>query len=110
MTAARKYSKDPTTKRAGGALGYFTRGKMVHEFSDVAFDMKVGDISQPVKSQYGWHLILVEDKREMTPFAPRLHRRIRRTWRRRRTCRRSTRRTRARPWPPRWGAPRPLRR
>ena len=64
MEAARKHSKDNSTKRSGGALGWFTRSKMVKEFSEVAFDLKGGEMSQPVKTQYGWHLILVEERRE----------------------------------------------
>ncbi len=64
MAAARKHSKDIVTKRAGGALGWFTRQKMVQEFSEAAFDMKTGEISEPVKSKFGYHLILCEDRRE----------------------------------------------
>src|SRR6266540_318069 len=66
MAAARKHSKDTTTKRAGGALGWFTRQKMVGEFSEATFDLKAGEISQPVKTQYGWHLIILEDRREQS--------------------------------------------
>ena len=64
MAAARKYSKDINSKRAGGALGWFTRQKMLGEFSEAAFDIKTGEVSQPVKTAYGWHLILVEDRRD----------------------------------------------
>src|SRR6185503_1833390 len=64
MAAARKHSKDTTTKRAGGTLGWLTRQKMVGEFSEATLDLKVGEVSQPVKTQYGWHLILLEDRRE----------------------------------------------
>ncbi len=64
MAAARKHSKDTVTKRAGGALGWFTRQKMVQEFSEAAFDMKTGEVSSPVKSKFGFHLILCEDRRE----------------------------------------------
>ncbi len=58
---ATELSKDPGSE--GGDLGYFTKERMVPEFSDAAFKMKVGDISQPVKSQFGWHVIKVEDSR-----------------------------------------------
>ena len=57
---AKQYSTDPGTKDKGGELGFFTRGAMVKEFSDAAFSMKVGQISQPVHSPYGWHVIQVE--------------------------------------------------
>jgi len=57
---ARQYSTDPGTKDKGGELGYFTQGAMVKQFSDVAFSLKPGQISQPVKSPYGWHIIQVE--------------------------------------------------
>jgi len=58
---AKQFSSDPGTKDKGGELGFFTQGAMVKEFSDVAFGMKVGAISQPVHSPYGWHIIQVEE-------------------------------------------------
>ncbi|HXW75800.1 MAG TPA: peptidylprolyl isomerase [Candidatus Eremiobacteraceae bacterium] len=60
-TLAKEYSTDPGTKDKGGELGFFTQGAMVKEFSDAAFSMKVGQISEPVKSPYGWHIIQVEE-------------------------------------------------
>ena len=48
----------------GGDLGYFTKEKMVAEFSDAAFALEVGEISEPVKTQFGYHLILLVDKKE----------------------------------------------
>lgn len=47
----------------GGDLGYFGKGQMVREFEEAAFDLKVGEISEPVKTNFGWHLILVTDKK-----------------------------------------------
>ena len=58
---ATELSKDPGSQ--GGDLGFFTKDKMVPEFADVAFKMDVGKISDPVKSQFGWHIIKVEEKR-----------------------------------------------
>jgi parvulin-like peptidyl-prolyl isomerase len=58
---AKQYSSDPGTKDKGGELGFFTQGAMVKEFSDAAYSMKVGQISQPVHSPYGWHIIQVEE-------------------------------------------------
>jgi len=52
------------TKAQGGDLGYFTREMMVKELSDAAFAMEVGAVSQPVQSQFGWHLIKLTDKRD----------------------------------------------
>ena len=61
---ARKHSKDPGSKEDGGDLGYFGRGQMVPQFEETAFKMKKGEVSLPVKSQFGWHLIKLEDRRE----------------------------------------------
>lgn len=58
---AKQYSSDPGTKDKGGELGFFTQGAMVKEFSDAAYAMKPGQISQPVHSPYGWHIIQVEE-------------------------------------------------
>lgn len=60
---ASKESEDPTGKDNGGDLGWFSAGRMVPEFEEVAFKMKKGEISQPVKTQFGYHLIYVEDKK-----------------------------------------------
>jgi peptidyl-prolyl cis-trans isomerase C len=62
-TLAKEKTQDPSGKTNGGDLGYFTKGQMVPEFSDVAFKLGKGELSEPVKSQFGWHIIKVEDKR-----------------------------------------------
>lgn len=53
---AKENSLCPSKKR-GGSLGTFSRGKMVREFENAAFKLKKGEISQPIKTQFGWHLI-----------------------------------------------------
>jgi len=59
---AKEKSKDPGAE--GGDLGFFTRGQMLKPFEDAAFKLEVGEISEPVQTQFGWHIILVEEKRD----------------------------------------------
>lgn len=61
--AAKKYSMCPS-KEAGGDLGEFTRGKMVPEFEEAAFSIEEGKLSEPVKTQFGYHIIKVQSKKE----------------------------------------------
>ena len=61
-TLAKQKSKDPGAAE-GGELGYFTKDQMVPEFAAAAFKLDKGQISDPVKTQFGWHVIQVEDKR-----------------------------------------------
>ena len=63
MKVAKEVTEDPSGKANGGDLGYFTKEQMVPEFSDTAFKLEKGQISEPVKTQFGWHVIKVEDKR-----------------------------------------------
>ena len=64
---AKKETKDPSGKTSGGDLGWFTKEQMVPEFADAAFKLNPGQISEPVKSGFGWHVIKLEEKREKAP-------------------------------------------
>jgi peptidyl-prolyl cis-trans isomerase C len=61
---AKQESTDKTSGAKGGDLGKFGQGRMVPEFERVAFSLKPGQLSEPVKTQYGWHLILVSEREE----------------------------------------------
>ncbi len=61
---ATKFSEDPGSKAQKGDLGFFGRGRMVKEFDEVAFNLKPGQISDPVKTSFGYHLIKVNEKHE----------------------------------------------
>lgn len=61
---AKEYSIDETNSEQGGALGYFAESKMVEEFSNAAFSLSIDEISDPVQTNYGYHIIKVEDKLE----------------------------------------------
>jgi peptidyl-prolyl cis-trans isomerase C len=60
---AGELSKDPGSKSDGGDLGFFTKDRMVEPFAEAAFKLEPGQVSEPVKSQFGWHVIKVEEKR-----------------------------------------------
>ena len=65
ISLAKEYSQD-TSASNGGDLGFFTRGQMVKSFEQVAFSLKTGEVSEPVRTKFGWHLIRVDDKKSAT--------------------------------------------
>ncbi|KAF6511089.1 peptidylprolyl isomerase [Geobacillus sp. FSL K6-0789] len=65
---AKEYSQDPGSASNGGDLGWFGPGKMVKEFEEAAYKLKVGEVSDPVKTDYGYHIIKVTDKEKKKSF------------------------------------------
>ena len=63
---AKEKSSDKSSGTNGGALGWFTKDKMVPEFAEAAFKLKKGEVSEPVKSEFGWHIIKLDDRRPIT--------------------------------------------
>lgn len=59
---AKEVSKCPSGAR-GGDLGFFGRGRMVPEFDQAAFNLPVGELSEPIQTQYGWHLLVVTEQK-----------------------------------------------
>ncbi len=66
-TLAKKYSIDPGSAKNGGDLGYFSPGQMVPEFESAAAKLKPGEISEPIKTKFGYHIIKVTDKKTGKP-------------------------------------------
>lgn len=65
---AKEVSTEPAAKESGGDLGFFGRGQMVPEFEEAAFNLPVGQLSEPVQSQFGWHVIeVLEHKQPVVP-------------------------------------------
>ena len=64
---AKENSTDPGSKEQGGLLGYFTEGQMVPEFDAAVFKMLKGQVSEPIKTNFGWHIIKLEDRRRKEP-------------------------------------------
>ena len=61
---AKQYSKDPGSKEQGGDLGFFSRGQMVPPFEEAAFNLKKGEVSEPFQSEFGWHVVKVDERRQ----------------------------------------------
>jgi foldase protein PrsA len=62
---AKEYSKDTGSGLQGGNLGWFGKGMMVSEFENAAFSLPIGEISEPIQTQFGYHIVQVLDRREL---------------------------------------------
>ena len=60
--AAKRYSQDPGSAQNGGSLGYTTRGTLLKEYEQTAFELEKGEISSPVESLFGFHIIKLKDR------------------------------------------------
>jgi peptidyl-prolyl cis-trans isomerase SurA len=69
-TTAQKYSEDPSVRKNKGDLGYFTWGRMVGPFQEAAWNLEIGETSVPVETIFGFHIIRLEDRREVPNYKP----------------------------------------
>ncbi len=69
---AKEESTDTASGNMGGSLGYFSKGTMVREFSQAVFNAEIGELIKPVRSEFGWHIIRVEDKGLMSEIESKL--------------------------------------
>lgn len=67
---AKNYSQDILTKDSGGDLGYIPKGKTEKDFENAIFSLNIGEISEPIKTKRGWHIIKCEDKKDITKATP----------------------------------------
>ncbi|MBR1547954.1 MAG: peptidylprolyl isomerase [Prevotella sp.] len=65
---AKKVSQDPGSAARGGVVGTFARNQLVKEFEDAAFALQPGEMSKPVQSPFGWHIILMKERKQLEPF------------------------------------------
>ncbi len=65
---AKKVSQDPGSARNGGVVGWCGQNQLVKEFEDAAFALQPGEMSRPVLSPFGWHIILMKERKQFEPF------------------------------------------
>ena len=65
---AKQVSQDPGSAKRGGVLGWFSRHQMVKEFEDAAFALQPGQMSKPFQSPFGWHIVLMKERKQLEPF------------------------------------------
>lgn len=72
VALAKQYSEDSGSKEQGGDVGFFTSGTMTPDFEQAAYQLKIGEISAPIKTPFGFHVIQVTEQKELSPLTDKI--------------------------------------